>query len=88
MIEVGEIVTRIWGDGFMRTQMRVSAIDDEFIYCDAQRKNEKTVWTVIPADQPHWKFDKQFGVETDEEQGWGIEPYGRNLMLSHIERME
>jgi hypothetical protein len=65
-VKPGDILTRIFGSGFMESKMRVSAVDDKFIYCDKQND------LVLPAGSEPWKFDKTYGVETDEEEGWGI----------------
>lgn len=75
-VQPGDTVKRIFGTGFMVTTMRVSAVDDDFIYCDAQNEVE------LPPGSAIWKFDRVYGVETDEEQRWGV-AYG--LMMSRIE---
>lgn len=84
-LKPGDTVVRVFGNGEMKTQMRISRIDSKFIYCDAQRTNDNEGWFELPPAATHWKFDRIFGVETDETQGWGMEPYGRNLVLTRIE---
>jgi hypothetical protein len=86
-LKPGDVVIRIWGDGFMRTEMRVAAVDDDFIYCDAQRNIGEDAWVVLPDDpsEPSWKFDTKYGVETDEEMGWGVGPGLKNLVLSRLD---
>lgn len=83
-IKVGEVVKRIWGDGFMESQMRVCDVDNDFVSC-----NEQTIpdgsWIQLPLGSDPWKFDRKWGVETDASQGWGVE-FG--LCLSRIEKIE
>lgn len=81
---VGEVVRRVWGNGFLSNEMRVCEVDDEFIYCDAQTMKEGE-WIQLPPGSDPWKFDRVWGVETDEEQRWGVE-FG--LALSRIEKVE
>lgn len=72
-IKVGDKVKRIWGDGYLETELVVTGIDDEFVYCGGENG---------------WKFDRVYGVETDEEAGWGVatekRPNLQNIVLTRI----
>jgi hypothetical protein len=57
-INPGDKVTRIIGGYAM--QLRVSAVDERFIYCGDPRAG--------------WKFARDTGIEVDEELGWGPPP--------------
>lgn len=89
-VKTGDIVRRIWGNGFEITEMRVDSVDETFVYCDAQRSVGKQEWEfILGPDQERWKFDLEYGVETDEEQGWGVVPYAaHNIVLSRIVPLE
>lgn len=81
-LKPGDVVKRIWGYGWMETEMRVVSVDDGFVYCDAQRPIGVEEWSFeIPNSEDPWKFDIVFGVETDEKQGWGVKD---GLVLSRI----
>lgn len=87
-MQIGDTVGRIWGDGFMTSYMRVSAIDEHFIYCDAQKRNPDDEWVVLPEGSSPWKFGRNYGLETDEEMGWGLpipdDPEGALLCISRL----
>lgn len=56
-VEVGDTVIRMLS-GVVRMPLRVTEIDDQFIYCG-------------PRDVG-WKFARELGYEVDEELGWGV----------------
>lgn len=66
-LTAGCIVTRMLA-GTIPQKMVVRLVDDDYIYCAAEgfgEFDEKTgEWT-------GWKFDRDTGVEEDEELGWG-----------------
>jgi hypothetical protein len=55
-IAVGDTVTRMLA-GTIPMDLRVSAVDEHFIYCGPVGTG--------------WKFDRLTGYEVDEELGWG-----------------
>lgn len=88
-VKAGDVVQRIWGDGFMVTEMRVEKVDETFVYCDAQREIGVASWNPLAEGSERWKFDLEYGVETDEEQNWGVVPYASgNIVLSRIRVVE
>lgn len=54
-VRPGDTVIRLVGD--VPVPLRVTAVDERFIYCGPPTSG--------------WKFDKSTGVEVDEELGWG-----------------
>lgn len=91
-IKAGDVVRRIWGNGYLVTEMRVEKVDEVFIYCDAMRSEGAEEWeNVLPPENSddRWKFDLEYGVETDENMGWGVIPYAaRNIVLTRIVPLE
>ena len=64
-IKVGDVVTRMLA-GQIPMQLRVTDIDDNFIYCGGPEG---------------WKFDKKTCMEVDEELGWGNDGSGSYLVI-------
>ena len=59
-LRTGDVVTRILGGSPM--DLRVTGVDERFIYCGPPGVG--------------WKFDRETGIEVDEEIGWGVPPAG------------
>lgn len=66
-LEVGDLVTRMLS-GVIPMQLRVTKIDDKFIYCG-----------LATGRIEGWKFDRTFGYEVDEDLGWGVKQPDGNI---------
>lgn len=64
-IKIGDLVTRMLA-GSVPMQLRVTEIDEDFIYCG-------------PPDVG-WKFSRRNGAEIDEEIGWDEQHTGSVLL--------
>ena len=81
-VKAGDVVRRLVADKLF-AEMNVESVDDKFIYCDKMRAPGDGSWMAILGEgQERWKFDRKYGVETDEDQRWGVE-FG--IVLSWIE---
>lgn len=57
-VKVGDVVKRVMGLGGPIMELKVTELDDTFIYCGPPGVG--------------WKFHRDQGHEVDEEIGWGV----------------
>jgi hypothetical protein len=65
-LKPGDIVSRMFGFSGETMKLRITAVDDKYIYCGP--------------DQIGWKFRRDNGAEVDEELGWGTKGTGSYLI--------
>jgi hypothetical protein len=71
-VKAGDTVSRILGDAPM--ELIVTEVDEQFIYCGPVGVG--------------WKFDRETGIEVDEEISWGLEFGVVGSYLRHPEEMK
>jgi hypothetical protein len=65
-VQPGQTVRRMLA-GTIPVDLKVAAVDDEFIYC-----GPVPVPGAPPNEYPGWKFDRTYGYEIDEDLVWGV----------------